>query len=280
MEAWRRFAPVVAASALVGAIAALPEWSQPTRLTFLAVGQGDCAVFQSSGYTVLIDTGPKELGVDAGKRIVVPQLRRLGVDAIDLVLLSHPDIDHIGGLDAVLGELPVGKVCISECFKEDKELLDHLTEFHCRPEKVLWLSPRQQAKIGDFTVEIDCPPWHKGAPDNDGSEFVKLTGRGSSAVFTGDAGSATEMAMLGGHDWSAQVLKLGHHGSRSASSDQWLAAVHPSWAVVSCGRNNVYGHPNREVIDRVARHRIQVARTDLEGNVTFELGRDGWARRR
>jgi competence protein ComEC len=280
VEGWQRFAPVVAASILVGAVAALPDWNEPTRLTFLAVGQGDCAVFQTGGYTVLIDAGPKELGVDAGKRIVVPELRSLGVDAVDLVLLSHPDVDHIGGLGAIIGSLPVGRVCLSSCFEQDKELLDHLAEYRCRPEKVAWLQPGQQARIGDFTIEIDCPPWHKGEPDNDGSEFVKLTGRGSSAVFSGDAGSGTELKMLPGHDWSAQVLKLGHHGSRTASSQQWLAAVHPKWGIVSCGRNNVFGHPNSDVIDRVSRRGILIARTDREGNVTFELEKDGWVRKR
>jgi competence protein ComEC len=279
MLGWRTFAPLVAGSVLVGAIAAAPEWSQPTRLTFLAVGQGDCAVFQTGGHTILIDDGPKEFGVDAGRRVVLPELRKMGVDTVDLILLSHPDLDHIGGLDAVLGSIPVGRVCISSCFQKDQELLDHLAEYKCRPEKVAWLGPGQQAKVGDFTLEIDCPPWHKGEPDNDGCEFVRLSGDGASAVFTGDASAVVESAMIAGHDWSAQILKLGHHGSKTASGDAWLNAVHPGWGIVSCGRDNNYGHPHREVLERVTRHGIRIARTDKDGTITFGLGTGGWIRR-
>jgi competence protein ComEC len=279
VEGWRRFVPVVAASVMVGALAAWPEWNQPTRLSFLAVGQGDCAVFQTGGHTILIDVGPNEFGVDAGQRVVVPELRRLGVDAVDLVLLSHPDIDHIGGLAAILRSLPVGRVCLSSCFANDQELLDHLSEFRCRPDRIAWLGQGQKAKVGDFTLQIDCPRWFEGEGDNDGSEFVKLEGHGASAVFSGDAGATVERAMMAGRNWSAQILKLGHHGSRTASSDRWLDAVHPEWAIVSCGRNNNYGHPHKEVLDRVAKHHIRLARTDKEGTITFELGRDGWERR-
>ena len=144
--------------------------------------------------------------------------------------------------------------------------------------RMIWLGPGQKAQIGDFSVEIDCPEWHDPEPDNDGCEFVRLSGDGASAVFTGDASVGAEARMMPGHDWSAQVLKLGHHGSKTASSEAWLESVHPQWAVVSCGRGNVYGHPHREVINRVEHLGIKVARTDEEGDVTFDLGPHGWER--
>lgn len=265
-------------SCLVGGLLAfVPQ--EPTRLTFISVGQGDCAVFQAGGHTVLIDTGPKSEYSDAGKRIVLPDLRKMGIDSIDLILISHPDMDHIGGLGALLKGMRVGKVAISSSFAHYEPMLSRLHDAGCLPGETMWLGPDQRAQIGDFSVEIACPDWREGEPDNDGSEFVKISGDGASAVFSGDASSLEETKMMPGHDWSAQILKLGHHGSRTASGEGWLEAVHPQWAIVSCGRNNMYGHPHQVVLDRVQRLGIKVARTDREGDITFELGPRGWVRR-
>lgn len=273
-----RLFAALAGSALLGCLLALVP-GEPTRLTFLSVGQGDCAVFQTGGHTILIDAGPASKLSDAGKKIVVPDLRRMGIDSIDLVLLSHPDIDHIGGLAAILKSMRVGKIGLPATFQHYEPLLQHLREDGCTGPEILWLGPAQKARVGDFSIEVDCPPWHEGEPDNDGSEFVRITGDGSSAVFTGDADARTEYRMLPGHDWSAQVLKLGHHGSRTASSEDWLRAVHPAWGIVSCGRNNTYGHPHKSVLERVSGLGIKVARTDRDGNVVFDLGPKGWERR-
>jgi competence protein ComEC len=268
---------LLALASLVGALAALlPQ--EPTRLTFLSVGQGDCAVFQTSGHTVLIDVGPASKLSDGGKKIVVPDLRRMGIDSIDLILLSHPDMDHIGGLGAVLKSLHVGKIGLPMTFRDYQPLLQHLREAGCNGTEVVWLGPSQKVQVGDFTIEVDCPPWREGEPDNDGSEFVKLSGDKASAVFTGDADATTEAKMTLGHNWSAQVLKLGHHGSRTASSEAWLETVHPQWAIVSCGRNNTYGHPHPSVLNRVQQRGIKVARTDREGDIEFDLGTNGWQR--
>ncbi|HVT11886.1 MAG TPA: MBL fold metallo-hydrolase [Fimbriimonadaceae bacterium] len=253
--------------------------TDPTRLTFLSVGQGDCAVFQTDGYTVLIDVGPKNPYSDGGKKIVLPDLRKMGIDEIDLVLLSHPDMDHIGGLGALLKGMPVGRVALSADFAHFEPLLAHLREAGCAPAQTTWLGPGQRAQIGDFTLEVDCPEWRDGEPDNDGSEFVKIAGDGASAVFTGDADASTERRMMVGHDWSAQILKLGHHGSHTASCEAWLEAVHPQWGIVSCGRDNPYGHPHKDVLERAEKLGIEIARTDRDGDVSFVLGPHGWERR-
>ncbi|HTQ10904.1 MAG TPA: MBL fold metallo-hydrolase [Fimbriimonadaceae bacterium] len=284
MSSWVRFALLLAASATAGAIAAWPDWNQPTRLTFLAVGQGDCIVFQTRGHTVLIDVGPKRKGpagsapFDAGQRIVIPDLRRMGIDSVDLILLSHPDMDHIGGLGAILKGMPVGRVLVSSGFEHFQPMVDRLAEAGCGPDKTVWLGPDQSAKVGDFGVEIVCPPWRDPEPDNDGSEFVRIAGDGASAVFTGDGSQAEEAEMMPGRDWSAQVLKLGHHGSSHSSGEPFLEAVHPTWAVVSCGRDNEYGFPKRDVLDRVQALGVKIARTDRDGDVVFELGPHGWER--
>jgi competence protein ComEC len=270
---------ILVLSGFTGALIAFVGPSEPTRLTFLSVGQGDCAVFQSSGHTILIDVGPNMRGNDAGKKIVVPELRRLGVDAIDMILISHPDMDHMGGLGSVLKSVRVGHIAISARFAKYPPLLQHLREAGCGLERVMWLGSEQKASVGEFDVEVECPPWFAGDPANDGSEFVKLRSPKASVVFTGDASSWTEERMSPLEDWSAQIMKLGHHGSRTATGEEWLDEVHPQWAVLSCGRNNSYGHPHKEVLDRVAKHGIKLARTDREGDITFELGDTGWERR-
>lgn len=276
MSARLKIGLLFVASGGLGVYLGLAPRPEPTRLTFLSVGQGDCAVFQTAGRTILIDAGPNVRGFDAGRRIVVPDLRRMGIERIDLILISHPDADHIGGLGAIIRAFPVGAVGVSRSYQRFAPMVERLRE--ARADNVLWLGPDQAARVGDFQVEIACPAWFEGEPDNDGSEFVRISSPRASAVFTGDADSATEDLMLEGHDWSAQVLKLGHHGSRSASGPEWLREVHPRWAVVSCGRHNVYGHPHPSVLARVKGLGISVARTDTDGDVTFTLGPNGFER--
>ena len=145
-------------------------------------------------------------------------------------------------------------------------------------DKVIWLRPSQLTEIGKFSISVHCPEWNANLKDNDGSEFVKIAGAGCSAVFSGDASVDAEGEMEGKDDWTAQVLKLGHHGSRTSTSESWLRAVNPTWAIVSCGRNNTYGHPNSDVLQRVLKRGIKITRTDQEGDVTFVPGPDGFQR--
>lgn len=272
-------APIaIGIAALAGGFGALPRREEPTRLTFLSVGQGDCTVFQTGGHTILIDAGPNTRGSDAGKRIVLPDLRKMGIDSIDLILLSHPDLDHIGGLGALLKGVRVGKVGVSSWFRKDEEFRANLAAMGCGEDRLVWLGNEQEARVGAFTLEVACPEWHEGEDDNDGSEFVRIGSGAASAVFTGDASAMTEERMSVGRDWSAQLLHAGHHGSYTASGDAWLKAVHPQWAIISCGRNNSYGHPHPSVLRRLQQQGIRVARTDQEGDIAFELGPSGWQR--
>lgn len=275
-----RIAGILGVSALLGAFGATLGAPEPGRITFLSVGQGDCAVFQAEGHTILIDAGPKTRYSDGGKRIVVPSLRRLGVNSIDMILISHPDADHTGGLAAILKGVRVGKIAIPAGFRQDEAMDRELKEAGCSPDQIVWLGPKQTAIVAGFRVQVDCPEWREGDADNDGSDFVKISKGAASVVFTGDASASIEEQMADEGDWSAQILKLGHHGSHTATGEAWLDEVKPQWAVVSCGRSNRYGHPHRDVIERVESRGIKVARTDREGDVTFVLSPDGWTRLR
>lgn len=253
--------------------------SNATRLTFLAVGQGDCIVFQHRGRTVLIDAGPKNEYVDAGERIVAPALYRLGVRTIDVVLISHPDSDHIGGLPALARRFPIGRVVAPARFADHDEMRGWLQRSRLPADAVQWVS-HGEFTVGPYRFVLDSVEAKDLTDDNDGSMFVRLTGPGLRAVFTGDASTEVEKRMLRrGGGWEAEILKAGHHGSRTSTSTEWIGAVSPKWAVFSCGRNNTYGHPNPDVAARLERHGVRLLRTDRDGSMSFLPGR-GWVEAR
>lgn len=243
----------------------------PTRLTFLSVGQGDCTVFQTGGTTILIDDGPKSPTFDAGQKIVLPDLEKLGAESVDLILLSHPDRDHVGGTGALLKAFPRARIAMSEQFLNDPHLQAELSEWGLHTGDLLWLGDSARVRIGDFTLGVEDPPLIAGGPDNDGSMFIHLVNGPASAVFSGDADASTEVRMEPAENWSSQVLKVGHHGSRTASDPSWLNTVHPTYAVVSCGRNNEYGHPAPETLRNLDEAHAKVYRTDLQGDIEFDF---------
>jgi competence protein ComEC len=194
--------------------------------------------------------------------LVVPKLRDLGVHRLDLILLTHPDMDHMGGAGAVLREYPRAQVAVSARFRHHPELLGKLREWGVRDP--LWLSGPGKLTYGHTVMLFATPP---GEEDNDQSLALKIEHRGATAVLTGDAGIDTEHWLARHGEWSGQVLKAGHHGSRGSTSHVWLREVRPSDVVISCGRDNLYGHPHRDTLRRL--NGVQVYRTDREGDITF-----------
>ena len=254
----------------VGAGFLLGSRQPPDRLVFVSVGQGDCAIFESHGHTILIDDGPATPQSDAGKRIVVPELKRLGVDSVDAILLSHPDEDHVGGTPALLRDYPGAKVVMSAQFRSDPAMDKHLAKWGLPVARVIWLSETATMKVGAADLQIECPPMKPSDPDNNGSMFVHLVDGGGTAAFSGDAPISVERFVEGSGDWRSEILKAGHHGSRTASDESWIETVHPTYAVISVGRNNHYGHPNREVLDRLTQDGVTILRTDQDGDIEFD----------
>jgi len=266
----------------IGLLAITGCGAKPAKgvLTFIAVGQGSCAVFQEGGYTMLIDAGPKNERFDAGEKLVLPELRRLGVKDIDLLVLSHPDSDHIGGLAAISRKHDIKSLVVADHFRGHPELEKNLREARLRMDRVAYVRNPSEVKMGRFTVRIDRPHWSKSGADNDGSLFVWLGSGSSSAVFTGDAGMDAERMMAARWKWKAQIAHLGHHGSYTATSHEWLKHVDPRLAVISCGRANAYGHPHQEVLDRLDKVGIEELRTDRDGTIQFRATAEGFVRLR
>lgn len=273
---WRRL--LVLGPALVF-VAIFQAWPQPEpELRFLAVGQGDAILLRDRTTTALIDAGPADAYRDAGARIVGPRLRHLGISDVDLVILTHPDADHVGGLPALAMQVKVRAVAASEEFRGSPDLAQVLREAAIPPERVIWLRDGTRLGVGRFALELRCPKVPIGGTDNDGSILMKVRHGAATAVLTGDAPIATEEAVLRQMDWRAQVLKAGHHGSAGSTGEAFLAAVRPRWVVVSAGRNNRYDHPNRAVLERVEAARARVLRTDRQGDVVFKVRPEGFVR--
>ncbi|MDP3773175.1 MAG: ComEC/Rec2 family competence protein [Gemmatimonadales bacterium] len=241
-------------------------------LHFLSVGQGDAAAIRTpAGRWIVIDGGPRRPDFDAGARIVAPFLRRHGVRRIAVVVASHGDADHLGGLPAVLRTVPAELAL--EPGEADprplyREWLGDVVGAHAR-----W----RRARAGD-RIEIDgvtLRVWHPDSawmelrlPANENSVVLSVEYGGFRALFTGDAGLPMEAAR-GGTIGAVTLLKVGHHGSRTASGASWLAELRPALCVISVGRNN-YGHPDRGILTGLAASGCAIYRTDHLGEIAVE----------
>jgi len=239
-------------------------------LHFLAVGQGDAtAVRTPHGQWLLFDGGPRSGGSDAGARYVVPFLRRNGVRRLAVVVASHGDADHLGGLPAVLEALPVS-LALEQGAPDGRPLyhewLDDITKSGTR-----WHAARAGER---FTIDgVTLRIWHPdsatiaaGWAANENSVVVTVEYGAFRALIGGDAGVPME-ALRAAAIGDVSVLKVGHHGSKSASSEAWLAALMPELCVIQVGARNRYGHPNPGVLARLQHHGCAVWRTDRVGDV-------------
>jgi competence protein ComEC len=256
------------------------------EIDFIDVGQGDAIALRTpAGRWVLIDAGERDDGWDAGERRVLPFLRARGARRIEALVLTHPHADHIGGAGAVMRALPVGRVIDPGLPMGTPVYLQTLQVAEER--RIDWNAARQDRRLQVDGVELTFL-WPTvdalDAPDdpNDISAVVRVRYGAFSALLTGDASSVVEGRLIAryGDSLRADVLKAGHHGSRTASSGPFLDTVDPQLVVVSAGVRNDYGHPHAEVLARVNARGIEVARTDRDGTVRIEVepGGTGWRR--
>ena len=277
LEAGRRWALVAAVSTwvLLFAESLNLDGDRGFGLTlhFLDVGQGDAAVLRSpGGHWVLIDAGPARAGRDAGRQVILPVLARHRAGRLTLAVISHAHLDHLGGLRAVLDREPVDRVLEPAALVPDSlytGLLDLLAA-----EGIPWTPARDgQAFELDgvrFRVLHPDPRWAGAADDLNEDSVVLLVEYGAfRALFVGDAGLPVEHR-LAGRVGRVTVLKVGHHGSRSASGAAWLQELAPSIAVMSVGAGNRYGHPHADVLARFGQLGIGLWRTDQAGTVTVQ----------
>ena len=251
------------------------------RLSMIDVGQGDAILVEFPGKkTLLIDAGPLTRAGDAGKRTVVPFLKARGIGAIDVLVITHPDADHSGGAASLIESIPVRRVIGSveggttgvygRCQAAARERGSPLTEIwrgekipapECARLYVLW-PPGRRPEAGN-------PSSPSGT--NDGSIVFRLVYGGVSFLFTGDAGRESEAGMIRsyGKFLSSTVLKVAHHGSENGTSQEFLDAVHPAVALISCGLHNRFRHPSPLLLGRLRRAGALILRTDADGAVVL-----------
>jgi competence protein ComEC len=265
---------------LIGGHLALWGWSAyahhhgALRVTFLDVGQGDAAVLETpGGRTIVVDTGGvgAEPGDDEGRRSVGPFLRNLGCNRIDALILTHPHTDHIGGAATLFRQFRVDRLIDNGQESGDAELTGVLEAARAYGVGRVTAAPGTELDCGDgVTIEALAPTATEraGAPNN-ASVVLRVRYGRTAFLLTGDAEAPEEADLLqSGQSLDCDVLKAGHHGSRTSTTPEFLAAAHPRWAVISVGAHNLYGHPNAEVLTRLQASGITAYRTDQNGAVS------------
>jgi len=234
-----------------------------TAVHFIDVGQGDSILIKTESKAILIDGGERNQGSK-----VVDYLRVQGVTKLDLVIATHPHSDHIGGLIAVLESLPVERVIdpgvphTSNTYLTFLELIEEKgISFHKAKHEVIELGQGRQLEI--FAPQGDYSSL------NNYSVVARLLAEGVSVLFTGDLEQEGEKELMQTYDLAADVLKVGHHGSSTSTSPEFLEHVNPKYAVILVGAGNDYGHPHREILARLSD--IDIYRTDLLGHIVLTI---------
>ena len=234
---------------------------------FLDVDQGDSIlIIAPNGESMLIDTSISKMD-----DVIIEYLRSVGIKKLDYLVLTHPDGDHIGSATKILEQIGANAVYMTDKIHTTKtfEKLIQTIERLDITLKIPKLNDVIKLGSANFTV---LGPVEKTDNNNEMSIVLRLDYGEISFMFTGDAGAESENLMLNKHPsgaFKAQVLKLGHHGSSSSSTKEFLLAVEPSYAIISCGKDNSYGHPHREVVALLKELNIPSYITHECGNIIF-----------
>ena len=261
------------------------------QIAAIDVGQGDSILMIApSGKAMLIDAGgiagplpqlpqqTSDLGFDTGEQVVSPYLWHRGIQRLDILALSHAHMDHLGGMNSVLRNFRPRELWLS-IDAPSEPLRSLIAQARAQGTAVRFLHAGkhldwQEVQLDVLSPDPDYTPGD--APRNDDSLVLRAVFGRSSALLAGDAEQPSEQAMLASHLLApVTLLKVGHHGSLTSSSEPFLDALAPQVAVISCGRGNHFGHPRMPVLERLAQHGTLTARTDTMGAVEYTLEANG-----
>lgn len=240
--------------------------SENLAVTFLNVGQGDSSFIEfPNGKCMLVDAST------AGEsERILNHVAGKGYKKIDYLIATHPHNDHIGGMTNVVDCFEIGEAYMPDVASSSDTYLDFLKALKNKNISVKKATGGVEFEEGNVKVEFLSPLREEYEDLNNYSAIVKVTFGKKSFLFTGDAEEIAETDLIeSGADLKADVLKIGHHGSSSSTTEEFLKAVSPVYAIISCGKDNDYGHPHKEVLNRLKEENVKIYRTDINGDVSM-----------
>lgn len=237
---------------------------------YIDVGQGDSIYITSGGKGMLIDCG------ESGETDrVISYLENMGVSGIDYVVGTHPHSDHMGGMSKIIEHFEIGEVIIPHIDDSDTPTTKYFEKFltACAKKKLSLTEAEvgREIKLGSAELKIIAPVSEDYSNANNYSVSFMMHHGDNSFIFTGDAEKLAEKEMIENNALEdIDVYKVGHHGSDSSSSEEFLDIIKPDYAVISCGNGNSYGHPNDITVENLSKFTDKIFRTDLCGTVVFE----------
>lgn len=239
------------------------------KIHYIDVGQGDATLVQVNGENLLIDAGPNK-----SAESLVQYLKGIGITTINHVIATHPHEDHIGGMDEVFEAFEIKNFYSPKVEHTTKTFEKMIKAVANEGLKITTIKAGDGSKIdlGEGTkVEIFSPVDDKYHELNDYSPIMKITFGNDSFLFTGDSEKFAEKQVIAnGENIDADVLKVGHHGSTTSSSEEFIKKVSPKIAIIPVGEGNDYGHPHKEILELLNKNNIKLLRTDLEGTIVLE----------
>lgn len=237
------------------------------EVTFMDVGQADSILLESNGQYMLVDAGNNEDGPK-----LVTYLKQKGITDFTYVIGTHPHEDHIGGLDDIINNFNINTFYMPDVVTTTKTFEDVLDALENKNIALSIPNKNDTFELGDANVKVLYVGDDSESDLNDTSIVLKVTYQNVSFLLTGDASTKVEDT-LDRKDLKSTVLKVGHHGSSTATDEEFLELVNPTYAVISVGKDNQYNHPHTEVLNTLAAHNITTYRTDEDG--TIEMITDG-----
>ena len=235
---------------------------EPLQVHYIDVGQGDCILITCNGKSMLIDAGDNNKGTQIQKYI-----KKQGITTLDYMIGSHPDSDHIGGLDVILYKFSCSTIIMPDIENDTDTYQDVIDTMESKTYKNTSPVVGTKYTLGDATFTIIAPN-DTYEDTNNSSVGILLTHGENTFLFTGDAEEKAEKDILDNDiKIEADVYKVSHHGSKTATSQDFLDAVNPTYAVISCEEENTYGFPSADTLNKLREMGVEVFRTDEQGTI-------------
>lgn len=233
---------------------------------YINVGQGDSELIQYKDKNMLIDSGPY-----SSKNTLIKYLKSAGIKKLDYVIVTHPHEDHIGNISDIIKEFEIGEFIAPKISSNSSTYSSMIKNLKSKKLKIIVAKPGYNIDLHpDLKCEILAPNNTIYDNINNYSVVNKLSYKNTSFLFTGDAENLSENEMIQkNYNLKANIIKLGHHGSNTASSNEFLKKVNPSVAIISCAKKNKYNHPSPETIKKLKKMNIKLYRTDIDGNIVL-----------